>query len=240
MAETTELVLVRHGQAVDNVEFLANLTSECRGLTEHGHEQARTVARRLAAAAPFHVLCHSPVRRAAQTARHIAAALGPDVPVEEVAGLRVADHGEHGRHPWDPKTNLIGTIPPLDPMTVPSPGAESWQAYLDRSGRTLAQLAERHAGRRILVVAHSETAASALHAFMRLPQGASRWTFPHISHTGLSGWRHTVRRFRWPSPPGCGRCCIRTTTPICRRPNGCGTARPPEPPGGRPRPQTSR
>ena len=206
MAETTELVLVRHGQAVDNVEFLVNLTSVCRGLTERGHEQAELVARRLAAEMagpqPFEVLCHSPVRRAAETAGHIAAALGPDVPVEELAGLRVADHGEHGRHPWDPETNLIGTIPPLHPFSAPSPGAESWQAYLDRSGEALREIAERHAGRRILVVAHSETAAAAVHTFMRLPPGASRWTFPHISHTGLSGWRHAVSPLHLAEPAG--------------------------------------
>ena len=206
MAEPTELVLVRHGQAVDNVEFLVNLTSECRGLTAHGHEQAQAVARRLAAQMagpdPFDVLCHSPVRRAVETAGHIAAALGPGVPVEAVDGLRVADHGEHGRHPWDAKSNLIGTIPPLDPSTVPSPGAESWQAYLDRSGRTLLEIAERHAGRRILVVAHSETAASAMHTFMRLAPGASRWTFPHISHTGLSGWRHAFSPLPLAEPTG--------------------------------------
>lgn len=95
MPETTELVLVRHGQAVDNVEFLVNLTGLCRGLTDRGREQAALVARRLAAQMagprPFHVLCHSPVTRAAETAAVIAAALGPDVPVERVDGLRVAE-----------------------------------------------------------------------------------------------------------------------------------------------------
>jgi len=198
MAAETELVLVRHGEAVDNVEHLKNLTGDCRGLTERGRAQADLVAARLAARmagpAPFDVLCHSPVRRAAETAARIAAALGPGVPVRSVVGLRVADHGEAGQHPWDTTTNLIGTIPPLDPQNPPSVGGESWQAYLDRSGRTLLDLAQEYEGRRVLVVAHSETAASALHAFMRLPAGASRWTFPMINHTGLSGWR------RWHSP----------------------------------------
>lgn len=206
MPETTELVLVRHGQAVDNVEFLVNLTGLCRGLTDRGREQAALVARRLAAQMagprPFHVLCHSPVTRAAETAAVIAAALGPDVPVERVDGLRVADHGEDGRHPWDTATNLIGTIPPLDPAAVPSPGGESWQAYIDRSGRTLLELADRYAGQRVLVVAHSETAASALHAFMRLPAGASRWAYPLVTHTGLSGWRRTYSPLPGADPAG--------------------------------------
>jgi probable phosphoglycerate mutase len=189
----TELVLVRHGQAVDNVEFLLNLTGSCRGLTERGHAQAELVAARLAkrmtGTRPFDAICHSPTRRAVETTEHIAAALGPRVRVEAVDGLRVADHGVDGQHPWDPKTNLIGTIPPLDPETAPSPGGESWQGYLNRSGRTLLDIAARYPESRVLVVAHAETSASAMHTFMRLPVGASRWTFPLISHTALSGWR---------------------------------------------------
>jgi probable phosphoglycerate mutase len=205
-AETTELVLVRHGQAVDNVEFLKNLSGDCRGLTDRGHEQAALVAARLAVRMagpqPFHVLCHSPVRRAAQTAAAIAAELGSAVPVRSLEGLRVADHGVDGQHPWDPKSNLIGTIPPLDPTTPPSVGGESWQGYLERSGRTLLGLADEYAGQRILVVAHGETAASAVHAFMRLPVGASRWTYPLISHTGLSGWRRVYSPLPGADPAG--------------------------------------
>jgi probable phosphoglycerate mutase len=206
MRESTELVLVRHGEAVDNVEWLANVTGVCRGLTERGRAQADLVAARLAeqmtGPRPFHVLCHSPVARAAQTAERIAAALGPDVPVEAVDALRVADHGEPGRHPWDARTNLIGTIPPLDPHAVPLAGAESWQTYLERSGRALLALADRYPGRRILVVAHAETAAAAMHVFMRLPAGASRWTFPIINHTGLSGWRRMYSPLPGADPTG--------------------------------------
>lgn len=206
MSEVTELVLVRHGQAVDNVEWLKNLTGDCRGLTERGRAQAALVAARLAARMtgprPFHVLCHSPVRRAAETTAVIAAALGSEVPVESVDGLRAADHGVPGQHPWDHAGNLIRTIPPLAPHAKPAEGGESWQEYLDRSGRALLELADKHAGRRILVVAHSETAASAIHAFMRLPDGASRWTFPLITHTGLTGWRRTYSTLPGADPNG--------------------------------------
>ncbi|HTJ67370.1 MAG TPA: histidine phosphatase family protein [Actinospica sp.] len=202
----TELVLVRHGQAVDNVEFLMNLTPLCRGLTERGHEQAELLAARLAkqmtGPRPFDAVYHSPTRRAAETTEHVVAAIGPNVPVEALDGLRVADHGVEGQHPWDPKTNLIGTLPPLDPENPPAPGAESWQGYLERSGRTLLGIAGRHEGGRILVVAHAETSASAMHTFMRLPVGASRWTFPLINHTSLSGWRHSHSPYPGADPAG--------------------------------------
>jgi probable phosphoglycerate mutase len=163
---------------------------------------AARLAARMAGPRPFHVLCHSPVLRAAQTAARIAEALGPTVPVESVDGLRVAEHGEDGGHPWDPETNLIGTIPPLAPEQIPAVGAESWQGYLDRSGQTLLELADRYAGQRILVVAHSETAASAMHTFMRLPVGASRWFFPIINHTGLSAWQRLYTPWPGGDPGG--------------------------------------
>ena len=206
MPEATELVLVRHGEAVDNVEFLVNLTGQCRGLTERGLAQAERVALRLAkqmsGPRPFDVVCHSPVLRATQTAERISSALGAGVPLEVVDDLRVADHGEPGTHPWNTQTNQIGTIPPLAPETPPNPGAESWQAFLDRSGRALLRIADRYEGRRVLVVAHSETAASAMHCFMRLPVGASRWMYPLVNHTALSGWRRVYSPLPGADPTG--------------------------------------
>jgi probable phosphoglycerate mutase len=194
VAPTTELVLVRHGEAIANIEWLKDLSGECRGLTERGHAQAELVAARLAkqmsGARPFDVVCHSPVRRAVETTGHITAALGPRVPVEAVDDLRIAAPGEPGTHAWDPATNLIGTIPPLAPDESPNPGAESWQCYLDRSSSALAEIGARYAGARVLVVAHAETAASAIQAFARLAPGHSAWFFPLINHTGLTGWRH--------------------------------------------------
>ena len=196
MSEVTELLLVRHGEAEANIEFLRRLDGVCTGLTERGRHQADLAGKRLAETAPgprpFDVVCHSPVPRAVETMERILAVCARTdlLPTEPVTDLRVADHGPAGRHPWDPATNRIGTIPPFDPETEPNPGSESWQSYLDRSGRALLELAERHRGRRVLVVAHSETAASALHAFARLPAGASRYVYPFVNHTGMTLWRH--------------------------------------------------
>ncbi len=114
----------------------------------------------------------------------------------------MADHGEPGTHPWNTQTNQIGTIPPLAPETPPNPGAESWQAFLDRSGRAQLRIADRYEGRRVLVVAHSETAASALHTFMRQPVGASRWMYPLVNHTALCGWRGVFSPLPGADPTG--------------------------------------
>jgi probable phosphoglycerate mutase len=206
VTEVTELLLVRHGEAVANIEFLSRLDGVCSGLTERGRGQADLVGRRLAEASPgaFDVVCHSPVRRAVETTERILAVCArADLPAaEQIEDLRSADHGPAGQHPWDPATNRIGTIPPLDPEAEPNPGAESWQSYLGRSGRALLELAERHRGRRVLVVAHSETAASALHAFARLPAGASRYVFPIVNHTALTLWRRVPSGLAKAEPGG--------------------------------------
>lgn len=196
MAEATEIVLARHGEAVINLRFLDNLDGVCTGLTERGRGQAdllgARLAERMAGPSRFDVLCHSPIRRAVETAERVLAALGPcGLPVEQIEDLRSAGHGQVGLNPWNPATNRIGTIPPLAPDREPNPGAETWAAYLGRSSRALLDLAERHAGRRVLVIAHAETSASALHAFLRLVPEAARLVYPLVSHTGLTGWRRS-------------------------------------------------
>lgn len=207
MSDATELVLARHGEARINLEFLDNLDGVCTGLTERGRGQAdllgERLARRMAGLSRFDVLCHSPIRRAAETAERIQAVLGPDrLPVEQIDALRTAGHGPVGRNPWNPATNDIGTIPPLAPEREPNAGSESWQSYLDRSGRALLDLAARYAGQRVLVIAHAETAASAAHAFLRLPASACRLFYPLVSHTGLTGWRHSAAVLPGADPAG--------------------------------------
>jgi probable phosphoglycerate mutase len=207
MSDTTEIVLARHGEAVINLEFPHNLDGVCNGLTERGRGQAdllgARLAERMAGPGRFDVLCHTPVRRAVETSERVLAALGAcGLPVEQVEDLRTAGHGPAGQNPWNPATNRIGTIPPLEPDQEPNPGSETWGSYLGRSGRALLDLAERHAGRRVLVVAHAETAGSALHAFLRLPAEAARLVYPLVSHTGLTGWRHSAARLPGADPAG--------------------------------------
>ncbi|MBR7838642.1 histidine phosphatase family protein [Actinospica durhamensis] len=207
MTDVTELVLARHGEAVINLEFLDNLDGVCTGLTERGRVQAdllgARLAERMSGPGRFDVLCHSPIRRAVETTERVLAAFGPhELPVEPVEALRSADHGAPGRNPWNPATNRIGTIPPLAPHEEPNPGSETWSSYLDRSSGALLEIARRHAGLRVLVIAHAETAGSALHAFLRLPPEAARLVYPLVSHTGLTGWRHAQPTYERSDPAG--------------------------------------
>ena len=70
-AKETTILLVRHGETVDNARQI--MQGQTQGeLNERGREQARQVAERLAAD-PVDVIIASDLRRAIQTAEIIAA-----------------------------------------------------------------------------------------------------------------------------------------------------------------------
>jgi 2,3-bisphosphoglycerate-dependent phosphoglycerate mutase len=202
MRDVTELVLVRHGEAVVNLQ--PSLDGVCLGLTERGRGQARQLrerfAREAAAGLRFDVAYHSPRARAVETAAISQPGIGIPFLVDDE--LRTADHGEPGIDVWDAATNSIRTIPPLAPDQPPTPGAESWQHFLDRSGAALLDLAGRHQGQRILIVGHGETTASAMQAFLRLSPGVSRWAYPLMYHTAITTWRHVHSNLPGGDPAG--------------------------------------
>lgn len=202
MPVLTELVLVRHGEAV--VNLTPSLDGICLGLTDRGRRQAGLLRERLAAdgaaGRTFAAAYHSPRARSAETARILQPALG--IPLVEHDGLRTMDHGAAGADIWDPATNGLGTIPPLLPDQVVNPGGESWQQYLDRSGEALLEIADKHAGQRVLVVAHSETTEAATQAFLRPAPGWPRWSYSYVNHTGVTVWQRAHSTLPHADPAG--------------------------------------
>jgi 2,3-bisphosphoglycerate-dependent phosphoglycerate mutase len=192
---TTELVIARHGEAVCNTLGIIGGERGCTGLTPRGRDQAEQLARRLAAEhtrRPFDVLYGTPRRRVRETTEIIARALTLES-VEEPE-LRGLDHGQADGGTWHDAKTAFGGPPHYDPDRPYAPGAESWNAYLERATTMLGAILERHDGQRILISGHGETIQAAHTLLLGLPpETCTRIGFA-TDHACLARWQHQVNR----------------------------------------------
>lgn len=174
--QTTTLYITRHGETLWNIEgrLQGHLDSE---LSPLGRAQAQALAARVSELEPTH-LYTSDLGRALQTARAIALAceLKPvqDARLRErhlgvFQGLTPAQIRQRHRQVWN-------TFQQRDPDFV-IPTGESARQRARRTLEALKELAERHAGERIVVVGHGGTLDSIYRACTELTLGARR-TFP--------------------------------------------------------------
>lgn len=152
--EATRIIAVRHGETAWNVD--ARIQGQLDiGLNETGRWQARRVGLALAAE-PLAAVYTSDLGRAHETAQCIADAAG--VPLVPHQGLRERRFGmfegktfDEIHQGWpDHANNWRKRIPDWEPPE----GGESLLALRERVTRTVTELAARHAGDQIAVVAH--------------------------------------------------------------------------------------
>jgi 2,3-bisphosphoglycerate-dependent phosphoglycerate mutase len=173
MGVVAELILIRHGQSAANVAFpLANqrglLESGLSGrdtdveLTELGVDQARAVGRWLATLGPGElpeVVITSPYRRARETWRIAAETSGLALPapgtddrlVDRLTGQleMLTDAAIRQRFPDEP-----ARFEQAGEYAYRPPGGETFGDIADRLTSFLADLNGKHAGERVVVVAH--------------------------------------------------------------------------------------
>jgi broad specificity phosphatase PhoE len=157
----TRMVLVRHGDSVHSARGVVGGPRACGGLTPLGHEQAARLASRLAAQAadwgPVAVYS-STLRRARETAAPIADTLG--VNAEADCGLCTwhmppyADGMAVEELRRDHRVDGGGVFRPFERDN------ETWAELVTRVSRTLVDIAARHRGDTVAVVAHAETVAA--------------------------------------------------------------------------------
>ncbi len=151
----TRFILVRHGETTWNKEgrYQGQIDTP---LTPFGREQGQLAAKALANV-PIDVCYASPLSRAVDTATMCVAAHGLQVNTDsrlleinhgEWEGLLSDDVGKS--YPellalW--KTKVVG-------VTMPGEGGEDITAVRDRSMAAFRELAEKHQGQTVLVVAH--------------------------------------------------------------------------------------
>ncbi|QFZ16852.1 bifunctional RNase H/acid phosphatase [Saccharothrix syringae] len=153
VGEPTRLYLLRHGQT----ELSVARRYSGRGnppLTDVGRAQAEAAARRLGKVEGVAAVVSSPLGRAAETARAVAAATGAGLSTHD--GLVETDFGA-----WEGLTftEAAARDPELhrrwlaDP-SVPAPGGESFDQVQQRVRRARADLIARHGGATVVVVSH--------------------------------------------------------------------------------------
>ena len=199
----TRLVLVRHGEAVCNIEGVVGGRRGCTGLTDRGERQVAALAERLAATgelAGAGALYASVLRRAVQTAEMLAPALEPAGPggrlerradcalcelhPGEADGLRWEEFAARYPEPdWD-----------ADPDVPIAPGGESWRGFVGRAAAALVDLAERHAGQTVVVACHAGVIEASLLRFLPVSARTVRLGL-RTDHASMTEWERVDGRW---------------------------------------------
>jgi probable phosphoglycerate mutase len=190
----TDLYLVRHGEAVSNVEPVIGGMRGDAGLTERGREQARLLRERLSVQR-MHAdrLVSSTLPRALQTAEYVASALG--LPVSHDDGLHELRPGEaDGLTVAQWRARYRGGEEPSgtwEPYRVFSPGGESWATFLARAGGALSRLVARHRDETVVAVCHAGVVEASFGLAFGLGASGNRVGCDPLN-TSLTHWRHQL------------------------------------------------
>lgn len=154
--ETSDLVLVRHGQSSWNELRLIQGQNDAAQLTATGREQARRAALELRVQ-HFGRIVTSDLARALQTARIIADVL--EIEVELDADLRERSYGVAEGGSIDVITPAMVGVEDgrVTNVEVSPEGGESLRALRERAGRFVRTSLERWPNERLLVVSHGGT-----------------------------------------------------------------------------------
>lgn len=195
----THFYLIRHGEAVANVEPIVGGMRGDTGLTPLGVRQAEALRDRLAAGGEIaaDVLIASTLPRARQTATIIAPALGlPIIWEDDIQEMRV---GEADGLRLDEFARRYG-VPDFarDPYRPLAPGGESWAHFLLRVGTTLHRIADDHDGKTVVIVCHGGIIDGSLLCFF----GMNTQSLPTVDfqthNTSLTHWERRTRPGKHP------------------------------------------
>lgn len=188
----TQLYLIRHGEAVSNVEpVIAGMQGDA-GLTPLGVAQAERLRDRLAASGEVaaDVLIASTLPRARQTAKIIAPALGlPIIWDDEVQELRPGEAdglslAEYRERYGSPEYES-------DPFQPLAPAGESWASFLVRAAAALLRIARDYQDKRIVVVCHGGVIDASFQTFAEMNLLAPKRLDFDTRNTSITHWsRH--------------------------------------------------
>lgn len=187
MSDTTELVLIRHGESVPNVMPIIGGMRGDAGLTDRGRDQAGLLEKRLREEQmQADRLYASTLPRALETAEYVSRALDlPVQPDDELHELRPGDADGLSVDEWRERYRP-------DPMTASTPfapGGESWVSFVARAGAALTALVDRHPGETVVAVCHGGVIEASFYLAFGLDGSGTRVSFASFN-TSITRWRH--------------------------------------------------
>ena len=194
--EPTSLVLIRHAQAADrDAHGVLRLSGQVDlPLTQHGRGQADALRQLAPSLGPVDALYTSTLRRARETARPLAEALGVDVrrwrSLREIScgqldGLSITEVRTNYPDLWD--ANLAQAD---DDFCWP--GGETYRSFRRRVMRAVRRIIRTHPGGRVVIVTHAGVISQVLGTLADEP--ASRWERFRPGTASLTevSWRGTT------------------------------------------------
>jgi broad specificity phosphatase PhoE len=146
-----KLILVRHGESAGNRDRIFAASPHDLPLTELGYHQAGDAAKRIAAQFHPELVVSSEMRRASETARVIAGALG--LPLRQEPNLHEREIGAHRGRSYDSFLSEPD-YDPQRPWAWKPQGGESYEEVRARVGPILDRLAAAHRDSEVVVVSH--------------------------------------------------------------------------------------
>ncbi len=177
------LILIRHGEGYHQKDRFIGGWSDVE-LTEEGHAQAKKTATRLKKMVPKNVLLlSSDLKRAYQTAEHLAEQL--DVPIVVNEKLREIYQGDvEGMH-RDEAAKIKAKVEGDIMNWRPYPNAESWREFDQRIMEFMRDL-QAYDDKVVIIVCHSQTIVSIIHNWMGLTEEQKKSTEFRIQNCSLT------------------------------------------------------
>jgi probable phosphoglycerate mutase len=202
IAGASRIVLVRHGEAVCNVNGIVGGELGCSGLTDLGRRQVSALAARLTATgelAGATALYSSVLPRAIETAGILRPVVGDGtLNLAQDYSLCELFPGEADGLGWQEVVDRFG-VPEWDsdPDLLIAPGGESWSGFVARASAAVQVLAERHPGEQVVAAVHAGVIESTVIAFLQIPPAGSRRGWARIVHASLTEWEWVPTQSRW-------------------------------------------
>ncbi len=179
--------MVRHGKAEGNLKGVLNGCRIDAMLNRDGVAQAKKLALEWPDDSRPAALFSSPLTRAIATARPLAARLKMNIKLEPLA--REQDYGQYsGRNMKELVSGRARGIRIFmggrQIHVIRPPGGESWEQMKQRAGRLLAKLDREYAGKRVVVVSHSDF-MNCCYALRQGMEDKAAWNRPDVSNCAI-------------------------------------------------------